>query len=214
MVNDVRVATLKQGNIFGETSIVTVKKADATVKVVSDSALILVLRHGDIVNRLSPAAWQKLEELTSQRAMENVSYTFLASIPIFSDASNEFLEALAHSLKFVSFPEGTTVLTVGESDNKGMFYISQGEAGVYDSKGLVRTLGPQDYVGENMLLAGPGARRLATLRSKTHLEAYQLTKADFLQLGTKFPHDFDQMKKIAKERSQEILPHKTSVRLH
>merc|ERR1712099_211966 len=110
--------------------------------------------------------------------MENVSHHFLANIPIFSEASDEFLQALVKSIKFVSFPEGTSILTKGEADNKGMFYIANGEAGIFDSKGLVKTLGPTDFVGENMLLAGPGARRLATLRSKTHIEAYQLTKAD------------------------------------
>merc|ERR1712113_899728 len=160
VVDDDRVATLQKGNIFGETAVVAVRKANATVKVVSDGAYVLVLRHSDIVNKLSSAAWHNIEELASRRAMENVSYTFLAGIPIFSEASNDFLEALVKAIKFVSFPEGTTILTKGEADNKGMFYIANGEAGIYDSKGLVKALGPQDYVGENMLLAGPGARRL------------------------------------------------------
>lgn len=206
------VATLNKGDCFGETAVITRRKANASIKVASDNALVFAVSHDELREVLSTSAWEKIADIANARELANVSYTFLKDVPVFSEASSEFLQACVKALKLVTFETGTQMLTMGVADTEGMFFIRSGEVSIFDAQGPVASLKENDVVGETMLMAGPGMKRSCSVRATTFVEAYQLTKPDFLQLATKYPKDFEAMKATSKARSRQNLSRATRVR--
>lgn len=213
-INGDRVAKVQKGHIVGESAAFEAQTAKASVRVLSDTVYLLEIGHDEFKAALkeNPESETVFRKMASKRSMQNVTFEFMQSVSVFSGCSKALIEALVKKLQTVEFEEGTQLVTMGESDNKGMYIIKSGEVGVYDSKGLVTTLGPGEFCGETMLMGGPGKKRGATVRAHGKCECFQLSRGEFLKMATQFPKDFEEMKEISKDRSKELLAGKTNVR--
>ena len=103
------------------------------------------------------------------------------SITLFSDLPDPMLAAVADGFQTVDIPEGTRLVTEGETGSE-MFVIRSGRVEVFHeaadgAKTVVATYEPGVVVGEMALLTGNPRR--ANVRAVTPLRVLRLQKADF-----------------------------------
>lgn len=214
-IDEQAVAKVNSGESVGEQAVITSQKAKADVSVSSSSAYLLVIEKEGLMKVLQehPQLVEDMLTIISRREVQNTATHLLQRIPSFEGCSQEFLETMSDSLKLVSFNKGDAAVLMDDSDDKGMFFIMTGEMGVYDAKGMISTLGANSFFGEAMLLSGSAGKRGATVQALSFVEAFQLSRKDFLKVATKYPKDMEQMKKMSRQRSAFLLNRKTSVRV-
>jgi CRP/FNR family transcriptional regulator, cyclic AMP receptor protein len=103
----------------------------------------------------------------------------LRRVPLFSDLEERDLDAVANSLREVTFRAGQEVTTEG-GGGVGFFVIQEGEATVHvggDERGKLRA---GDYFGEVALIARTD--RTATITADTELRCLGMTSWDFRPL--------------------------------
>ena len=97
-------------------------------------------------------------------------------VPLFSDLEERDLEAVANTLREVTFDAGQEVTTEG-GGGVGFFVIQEGEATVSVHGTERGKLGPGDYFGEVALIARTD--RTATITAATRLRCLGMTSWDF-----------------------------------
>jgi CRP/FNR family transcriptional regulator, cyclic AMP receptor protein len=103
----------------------------------------------------------------------------LRRVPLFSDLEERDLEAVANSLREVTFRAGQEVTTEG-GGGVGFFVIQDGEATVSVHGAERGKLRPGDYFGEVALIARTD--RTATITADTELRCLGMTSWDFRPL--------------------------------
>jgi CRP-like cAMP-binding protein len=103
----------------------------------------------------------------------------LRHVPLFADLEHRDLEAIAGSLREVTFEAGEEVTSEG-GGGVGFFVIEEGQATVTVQGQLRAKLGPGDYFGEIALLAR--SDRTATVTADTPLRCLGMTSWDFRPL--------------------------------
>src|SRR5262245_15444169 len=103
----------------------------------------------------------------------------LRRVPLFSDLEERDLEAVANSLREVTFRAGQEVTTEG-GGGVGFFVIQEGEATVSVHGAERGKLRPGDYFGEVALIARTD--RTATITADTELRCLGMTSWDFRPL--------------------------------
>jgi CRP/FNR family transcriptional regulator, cyclic AMP receptor protein len=103
----------------------------------------------------------------------------LRRVPLFSDLEERELEAVANSLREVTFRAGQEVTTEG-GGGVGFFVIQEGEATVSVHGTERGKLRPGDYFGEVALIARTD--RTATITADTELRCLGMTSWDFRPL--------------------------------
>lgn len=100
----------------------------------------------------------------------------LRSVPLFSAASDDELQALAAHARRVSFAPHDTILTEDQPGH-GLYVLLQGSADVVIDGAVHHQASPGDIVGEISMLGGGGAT--ATVVARTNLQALLLSQGDF-----------------------------------
>ena len=100
----------------------------------------------------------------------------LRRVPLFSDLEERDLEAVANTLREVTFRAGQEVTTEG-GGGVGFFIIEEGQATVTVHGTERGKLGPGDYFGEVALIARTD--RTATITADTELRCLGMTSWDF-----------------------------------
>lgn len=90
--------------------------------------------------------------------------TLLRSVPLFADATDKELEAIARVARTVEFPAGSVICAEGVS-GVGLHVIAHGTVDVTSSHSAPISLGPGAYFGEIAVV--DGGPRMATVTAQT-----------------------------------------------
>lgn len=152
-------------------------------------------RHGldesSFINSLPPGLSKDVALALKQEAVHK--------IPIFRDASDEFLREIALQLKPAIFTPGEYVVKRGEV-GKEMFFVIQGELVVLDDdeSSVIATLSDEDFFGEIALFKDQ--KRTASVKSITYSDVYKLDKKTFDYVLDRFADFKDEIRKKAEKR--------------
>ena len=139
-------------------------KLDWELQEVAEDSLLKYVRHAKGLSNV----------LSSQRNDLNI---LLRSVPLFANLTDENLAVLERKFTAQHFGRGDDIVRAGDSGDS-FFVISAGRAEVLSVNGeRLTTLGRGDYFGEAALLTG--AKRNATIRALTPLQAMALNKRHF-----------------------------------
>lgn len=200
VVDGRQVATVGKGALVGEGSLVAKALANATCQGGADNTCILKIPHSAIIEQLAevPEVLSYLEEESNKRHTQNLSADLLAQVPAFEDASGELQQELIKALKFVSYVQGAYLVEAGKADDKGMLLIKSGKVGAYTLKeAKVAEYGKNDYFGDLSIFSNINEKRELTMKAEGFVEAFHLSRAEFLRVASKFPDLLLKMKSKA-----------------
>lgn len=119
------------------------------------------------------------------------------------ECDSEMAEELATKGELLEIPLGEAFITQGDMATD-IFFIIQGEAGVYVNSRFVASRGPRDAVGD-MALVDPMSRRSATVTALSNMLVLRLEELSFLDLLDKFPRGWRSIALVAMDRLRESL---------
>jgi len=127
----------------------------------------------------------------------------IEKVPIFKNATREFIRDIILNLKPVIYTPGDAIVTYGEIGYE-MYFISRGEVDVTNEDGSVTyaTLASGQFFGEiALLLSTP---RTATVRSKVYCDLYVLDKDTFDNILQRYPSFAKNVEEMADGRRREL----------
>jgi len=127
----------------------------------------------------------------------------IEKVPLFKNASNEFVRDIILNLKPVIYTPGDAIVTFGEIGYE-MYFISRGEVDVTNQEGTVTyaTLTSGQFFGEiALLLSTP---RTATVKSRGYCDLYILDKDTFDNILQRYPRFAKNVEELSDERRKEL----------
>ncbi len=127
----------------------------------------------------------------------------IEKVPIFKDASREFIRDVILNLKPVIYTPQDAIVTFGEIGYE-MYFISRGEVDVTNEAGTVTyaTLTSGQFFGEiALLLSTP---RTATVKARVYCDLYVLDKDTFDNILQRYPKFAKTVEDLAETRRQEL----------
>ena len=127
----------------------------------------------------------------------------IEKVPIFKNATREFIRDIILNLKPVIYTPGDAIVTYGEIGYE-MYFISRGEVEVTNEEGTVSyaTLSSGQFFGEiALLLSTP---RTATVRTKVYCDLYVLDKETFDNILQRYPSFANNVEELAETRRNEL----------
>jgi CRP-like cAMP-binding protein/Zn-dependent protease len=176
---------LGRGESFGELAVVRATVRTASVRALEDSEVFEIDR-GTFQRLLAemtevPSFAPGFQEIAELRALDS-----------FKHLEPDELGELLQSGEWVTFAPGETIVRQGDVA-EDFFTIGSGQVEVMQGRKVLRTLGPNSHFGEIALLLD--TERTATVRARTPVRAYRLTRDGFDRLmkkafkkGTLNPH--------------------------
>lgn len=149
---------------------------------------------------------EKHDELLHQREL-SLRIKTLKKVELFSQMSDQELNALAERLKYYPFAKGNIITKQGDARSHWLYIIISGEAEVYLSlengeRRVVTTLGHGNFFGEMGLMTG--APRSASVIAKSDVECYRLDKEVFEEVMQARPAIADEISHILVTRRAEL----------
>ncbi|NLE76374.1 MAG: cyclic nucleotide-binding domain-containing protein, partial [Chloroflexi bacterium] len=186
------LATLQEGEFFGEMALLAGTDRSTAVRAVQDTTLWMLPRadfEGLLVRQ--PSISLALNRALSQRLLDadrRFHDAHLRRIPLFRPLTDAQLDEVAGGLKQVSYPAGTVICREGDPGDR-MWFIEMGRVDVHlqlqGARVDLATLASGDFFGEMALLTG-GARS-ATVQAVTPVELWSLDKARFDKMLAQHP---------------------------
>ncbi len=127
----------------------------------------------------------------------------IEKVPIFKNASREFIRDIILNLQPVIYTPGDQVITAGEIGYE-MYFISRGEVDVTNEDGSITyaTLTSGQFFGEiALLLSMP---RTATVNARVYCDLYVLDKDTFDSILQRYPSFAKKIEQLADERRKEL----------
>ncbi len=127
----------------------------------------------------------------------------IEKIPLFKDASREFIRDIILNLKPVIYTPGDAIITYGEIGYE-MYFISRGEVDVTNEEGTVTyaTLTSGQFFGEiALLLSTP---RTATVKARDYCDLYVLDKDTFDNILQRYPRFAKNVEELSDARRKEL----------
>jgi len=127
----------------------------------------------------------------------------IEKVPLFKNASNEFVRDIILNLKPVIYTPGDAIVSFGEIGYE-MYFISRGEVDVTNQEGTITyaTLTSGQFFGEiALLLSTP---RTATVKSRDYCDLYVLDKDTFDNILQRFPRFAKNVEELSDERRKEL----------
>lgn len=123
----------------------------------------------------------------------------LSKVPLFREASEDFLHEVVHHLNIHVFMPGDEVVRRGDR-GESMFFISKGNVAILDSdsQSTLAVLGEGSFFGETSLLTAQP--RNATVKALEFCNIYSLDKLRFDMLLNKYPSFAATIHTISAER--------------
>jgi len=145
-----------------------------------------------------PKAATEMIAADGRRWHEVVTEDVLKQSPLFKEGDTVFLEQVIMALKPKQAVTGDRIITKGELGHE-LYLIEQGEVEVLDDAGnVLKVLSDGDIFGEvGVLLSTP---RNATVRARTPIDLYVLSKTDFSRILRDNPNFANAVQLVARER--------------
>ena len=141
-----------------------------------------------------------LEGLPATLKMEaelDLKKKFIIGIPIFKNASIDFVTRIAIKLDLVIATPGEMLITQGDQGHE-MYFIISGILEILKDSGEPLTLKEGDFFGEIALFSN--MPRTASVKAKTYCNLYKLERATFETIISDFPEVANQIMKKAQDR--------------
>jgi CRP-like cAMP-binding protein/Fe-S-cluster-containing dehydrogenase component len=207
------VATLTEGDIFGEMTCMNSYPRSATVQAEEDVTVLEMLRNVLYILQRNRKSRDFLEERYRARTID----THLRSVPIFArllrneEVFRSFLEFLRPRVKLQRLTPGEVIFHQGDPADHfylvriGFVKVSQARPG---GEEVLTYLGPGTYFGEIGLMShlpeigdrAPAGVRVATCSALDHVDVVQITGEDFRLILDEFPAVREQLLKEAIDR--------------
>lgn len=195
---DVHLATLHSGSIFGEMALVSAQPRSATVQATDDCDLLEFPKEA-----LSAASGQvgtiaaALDKFTRERLLSNL----MATSPLFRPLDKKQRLDLVRGFSAHDLQAGTPMIREGEA-GRGLFLLLGGEAHVSKVDGeervLLATLKPGDVFGEIALINDEPTT--ATVRAATQATVLFLSRERFQVLVDAVPEIREYFEDLGEER--------------
>lgn len=127
----------------------------------------------------------------------------IEKVPLFKDASREFVRDIIMNLKPAIYTPGDSIVTYGEIGYE-MYFISRGEVDVTNEEGTVTyaTLASGNFFGEiALLLSTP---RTATVKARGYCDLYVLDKDTFDSILQRYPRFAKNVEELSDTRRKEL----------
>jgi voltage-gated potassium channel len=127
----------------------------------------------------------------------------IEKVPLFKNASNEFVRDIILNLQPVIYTPGDAIVTFGEIGYE-MYFISRGEVDVTNQEGTITyaTLTSGQFFGEiALLLSTP---RTATVKARGYCDLYVLDKDTFDNILQRYPRFAKNVEEMSDERRKEL----------
>jgi CRP-like cAMP-binding protein/Fe-S-cluster-containing dehydrogenase component len=206
------VATLHEGELFGEMSCINRFPRSATVRVTDDCYMVEMLRNILELLQKNKAFNEQMNAIYRRRVLTG----HLRSLPIFSDVSEDFLHQLAQRVELVEKEPGEFLFRQGEPSDClyviriGMVKVTRQEPGgervlAYRARG--------EYIGEIGLMKdeprmancialdhpiGEGEKK----RRPGRVELIRINRDDFFDVVNRFPEVRVKVEAVVAERSK------------
>jgi ATP-binding cassette, subfamily B, bacterial len=176
------------------------------IYVFDQGALVEQGTHDELIQRggLYGQLWQEQSGAGAGAQPTGVEVSRLQGVPLFAHLDRDLLASFAKRLMIERYAAGDVIITQGDVGDK-LYLIDRGQVDVLaaDPKGRQRSLAvlrTGDHFGEIALLYE--MPRSATIRARTAVQLYSLSKDDFNTLLAAVPGLRDQLELIIAERAQ------------
>jgi len=131
----------------------------------------------------------------------NLKKEFIEDIPLFRNASEQFITAITLELELVVATPGDYVFKADDPAN-AMYFVISGTLDVLDKKEeqLLAKLAKGDFFGEIALVKN--IPRSATIRATTYCNLYKLRRKTFKSVVSHYPEIADQIEQQARMREE------------
>jgi CRP-like cAMP-binding protein len=123
------------------------------------------------------------------------------SLPFLHNAEVGLILMMVNMLKPQTFIKKELIIREGEVA-KEMYFLNEGTVQVESNGTIITLLRRGSYFGEIGLLRE--SKRVASVRARSNVDAYALTKEDFVMLMTHYPDSAVAMGKIAEHRKYNL----------
>lgn len=178
--DNLTLAMLEEGNIFGEMAALSGQPRNATVTA-KDELTVLEIPSNTLMELMkkSPGFNDTIESLYSERAVKSC----LRKVPFFTKLSQSALEQLEERVKLITYKQGDIIFNEGDAGDS-LYIIRSGFVKVSkrqeDKEKIVAYISHGNYFGEMALLEDE--KRSATISAFTKTEVIQFLKDDFNEL--------------------------------
>ncbi len=170
------LAELRDGEFFGEFSLITKGERNATVQAKTELELLEITSGDfDIIASQHPRVWNILESYLRDRIVD----TIFSKSEVFRVLTTQERQELSGLLSHRVFRMDELVMAEGTAGEE-MFFVKSGALTVTVQKGdsriMVAELGPGDYFGEVAMLTG--RPRTASVTAKKETELFCLSRRE------------------------------------
>jgi CRP-like cAMP-binding protein/Fe-S-cluster-containing hydrogenase component 2 len=210
------VATLEEGELFGEMTCMSSYPRSATVQALEDCTVLEMLRNVLYILRRNKRSRAMLDEKYRRRAID----THLRSIPIFSILLDDearfarFVDFLRDRVELIRVSPGEVIFRQGDLADSfylvriGFVKVTQRQPG---GEHVLAYIGPGKYFGEIGLLShipeiaelAPPGLRTATCSALDHVELVRISADDFQHVLREFPQLGEYLQVMAQHRLEE-----------
>jgi CRP-like cAMP-binding protein len=191
------VATMRDGDFFGEQAILTDFPRTATVVTEEPTQLLELSRA--LVSELvagSPDVLRTLLRFFRDRLLERL----LGTSALFASLSPDDAKALSERFVFLELEPKMRVVKEGERA-PGLFLLLCGEVHVVKGQAKLAVLAPGDVFGEMSLLAGGVA--MANIVTASKCWALELPRKDFQEIMVSYPQVLAYVSELAEKRAAD-----------
>ncbi|KAJ3179356.1 hypothetical protein HDU87_002965 [Geranomyces variabilis] len=217
-LEDVPLAKLSDKSFFGELGVLFDQVRTANVQAANDCHLIVITKqkiqdalqpYPELQERLVLFAqdrerWWNTKEYKVGFGMEfiaNIARQDIQKLPIFTAASDEFLENLSNRVTSVVFAPNATIIARGD-DSDSIFFIIRGSAQVLGGapgESVVHAeLAPGTFFGELGVILN--IKRTADIRAKEECYCLKLTRESLSEVQEAYPEMKQRIQEVVDER--------------
>ena len=192
------LALLDEGNIFGEMAALSGQPRNATVTAKDDlTVLEIPAKTLKSLMKSSRVFKESIESLYTERAV----HTYIRKVPFFASLSPSALDQLESRVNLITYKKGDIIFNEGEIGNS-LYIIRSGFVKVSkkqeDTEQIIAYISHGNYFGEMALIEDE--KRSATISAFTKTEVIQVLKDDFNDLLDKDSEMSEKIKEIIIER--------------
>lgn len=198
------LASLEEGDFFGEISLIRHQPHVASVVAETRSTDILSVDKGrfDLLLGENPQLSEYFERVIRAREEENRILRFLAKVPLFVDVPRKDMKRVLSSATIAAFPRGSIIFREGDLGD-AFYVVIRGKvriwmAGDKEKEKVLAHLYPGDFFGEMALFSQEP--RSASTSAEEETELLVFTRESFGKLIEQYPRLLLYFNKILSKR--------------